>query len=243
MALNDMGVITASSLSAAASRYVGGTTSGAPNGSVAALAGDFVIDQTGAIWVCITAGTPGTWAPAGTQTDYNYGQTLASGESSTPRVGVGTGPALSSGNLYLTYWTALKTETCNNVWMVTNGVAAGATPTYAAMGAYSVATNGNLTLQGACASDTTLYAATYTTYERALTASFTKTAGQRYAFAFLVVTAAAMPTFYGYNGTLGLPGSTPRLCGAISSQSSLQSSYTAGQVSGYSSMHFGVISP
>lgn len=45
----------------AASRYVGGTTSGAPASGTFAV-GDFVIDQTGKIWVCTGAGTPGTWA-------------------------------------------------------------------------------------------------------------------------------------------------------------------------------------
>ena len=44
----------------AASRYVGGTASGAPTSGTFA-AGDFVIDQTGAVWVCTAGGTPGTW--------------------------------------------------------------------------------------------------------------------------------------------------------------------------------------
>jgi hypothetical protein len=45
----------------AASRYVGATASGAPT-SGTFVVGDYAIDQTGTIWVCITAGTPGTWA-------------------------------------------------------------------------------------------------------------------------------------------------------------------------------------
>ena len=44
----------------AASRYVGATASGAPTSGTFAV-GDFIIDQTATIWVCITAGTPGTW--------------------------------------------------------------------------------------------------------------------------------------------------------------------------------------
>ena len=44
----------------AASRYVGATASGAPASGTFVL-GDFVVDQTGAIWVCALAGTPGTW--------------------------------------------------------------------------------------------------------------------------------------------------------------------------------------
>ncbi len=48
----------------AASRYVGATTSGAPTTGTFAV-GDFVIDQTGKVWVCTTAGTPGTWTQVG----------------------------------------------------------------------------------------------------------------------------------------------------------------------------------
>ncbi|HEV2403741.1 MAG TPA: hypothetical protein VGS08_06100 [Candidatus Saccharimonadales bacterium] len=44
----------------AASRYVGATSSGAPSSGTFAV-GDFIIDQTAKIWVCTTAGTPGTW--------------------------------------------------------------------------------------------------------------------------------------------------------------------------------------
>lgn len=43
-----------------ASRYVGGTTSGAPVSGTFAV-GDFVVDRTGQVWECLTAGTPGTW--------------------------------------------------------------------------------------------------------------------------------------------------------------------------------------
>ena len=48
----------------AATRYVGGTASGSPGSGTFAV-GDFVIDQTGKVWICTAAGTPGTWAQAG----------------------------------------------------------------------------------------------------------------------------------------------------------------------------------
>jgi hypothetical protein len=44
----------------AASRYVGGTASGAPSSGTFAV-GDHAIDQTGTIYVCTVAGSPGTW--------------------------------------------------------------------------------------------------------------------------------------------------------------------------------------
>lgn len=51
----------------AASRYVGATASGAPTVGTFAV-GDYVIDQTGFVYVCTVAGTPGTWrsTPGGT---------------------------------------------------------------------------------------------------------------------------------------------------------------------------------
>lgn len=48
----------------AASRYVGATSTGAP-ASGTFLVGDFVIDQTGKVYICTTAGTPGTWTQVG----------------------------------------------------------------------------------------------------------------------------------------------------------------------------------
>lgn len=44
----------------AGARFVGGTVSGAPLTGTFVL-GDFVIDQTGTIWICTFPGTPGTW--------------------------------------------------------------------------------------------------------------------------------------------------------------------------------------
>jgi hypothetical protein len=48
----------------AASTYAGGTVSGAPTTGTFSL-GDYVVDQSGNMWVCTAAGTPGTWAPVG----------------------------------------------------------------------------------------------------------------------------------------------------------------------------------
>lgn len=45
-----------------ASRYVGATAAGPPTTGTFAV-GDFVVTQAGRIWVCTSAGTPGTWQP------------------------------------------------------------------------------------------------------------------------------------------------------------------------------------
>lgn len=50
--------------STSASRYVGATASGAPVSGPHSV-GDFSIDQTGAIYVCTSAGTPGTFVSVG----------------------------------------------------------------------------------------------------------------------------------------------------------------------------------
>lgn len=47
-----------------ASRYVGATTSGAPASGTFAV-GDFVITQDGNVYICTTAGSPGTWTQVG----------------------------------------------------------------------------------------------------------------------------------------------------------------------------------
>ena len=59
----------------AASRYVGGTTSGAPTSGTFAV-GDFVVDQSATIWVCIAAGSPGTWSPTESQSVVSTGASL-----------------------------------------------------------------------------------------------------------------------------------------------------------------------
>ena len=58
----------------AAARFVGGTAGGPPTAGTFAV-GDFIIDQTGKLFICTGAGTPGTWAQvtgaaSGTELDY-----------------------------------------------------------------------------------------------------------------------------------------------------------------------------
>jgi len=54
----------------AASRHAGATTSGAPTTGTFAV-GDYVVDQTGAMYVCTVAGTPGTWQLSGASVNEN----------------------------------------------------------------------------------------------------------------------------------------------------------------------------
>lgn len=66
----------------AATRYAGGTTSGAPvTGTF--QTGDFVIAQDGAVWICTAAGSPGTWAEVG---DGSFSGPITSSSDITARL-------------------------------------------------------------------------------------------------------------------------------------------------------------
>ena len=55
-----------------ATRFVGGTVSGPPVSGTFNVS-DCVIDQTGTLWICTTAGSPGTWNPALAYSVYHAG--------------------------------------------------------------------------------------------------------------------------------------------------------------------------
>jgi hypothetical protein len=87
----------------AASRYVGATASGAPTTGTFAV-GDFVIDQTGKVWVCTTAGTPGTWTKVGGSSITTYafvGSNVALPYAGTFQT-VATSPSLPTGTYVFT---------------------------------------------------------------------------------------------------------------------------------------------
>jgi hypothetical protein len=161
------------------------------------------------------------------------GQMLTSGEENMPRESIAVSSvALSTTNLILTYFTARKTETCNNIKSVCGGVAAAATPTLCRMGVYSVAANGDLTLVAACASDTAMWATINTIYTRALTSAFSKVAGQRYATGLLVVTAATAPQVFGTSaGFSTISAGAPRISGYVAAQADLPANVAAGSIS------------
>jgi hypothetical protein len=176
-------------------------------------------------------------------TDYLSNQAIASGETTCPRLNVGTAAALVSGQMQLSYWTAQKSEAVNVHEMNSGSIAAGATPTYAAMGLYTVDSLGNLTLVSQCASDTTLFAATFTLYTRAAIASYIKQAGQRYASGVLVVSAAAMPALTGYNGTVSIANIAPRLSGIVVGQAALPASVPVGSIANSSQFQMQGVTP
>lgn len=146
---------------------------------------------------------------------------------------VGTG---LSGTLHLTYFTARKTETITQVRTVTGNVAAGATPTLCRVGLFEAAADESLTLVAATANDTTLWAATNSAYQRALTGSLAKVAGRRYAMGLLVVTGAALPQFFGAGNQTNIStiyNAAPRLAATLNSAyADLPASITAAAITG-----------
>lgn len=164
--------------------------------------------------------------PVGSAYDqYLTDQAIAAGESTLPRVSIVSSAIAAGVNqvLNLSYFTARKTELIGNVRNLSGATAAGATPTLCRIGIYSVAANGDIALLAAIANDTTLWAATFTPYTRALTAAFQKIAGTRYAWGQLCVTGAAAPTFPGsVNGLV--PNTAPRLSATLAAQADLPAS-------------------
>jgi len=83
-----------------ASRHVGATTSGAPTTGTFAV-GDYIIGQDGSLWICTTAGTPGSWVRAGqganpTGRIYSAAGTSLTGSANTT-ITFGTSGALTGG--------------------------------------------------------------------------------------------------------------------------------------------------
>ena len=154
---------------------------------------------------------------------------LAVGESILPRTNLQiSSNAASSQELRLTYFTALKTETVTQVRIPCGSIAAAATPTLVRIGIYQESPDGSLTLVANTANDTTLFAATYNEYTKALAAPFKKYKGQRYAVGILVVSAAALPTFLAPHpnnaSVLGsVLGRAPRMHGCVTAQADLPS--------------------
>lgn len=172
--------------------------------------------------------------------DGDAGNMLRSGEETLNRPYVyASNLTTASQRLQLTYFTARKTGTYNSIRFDTSGTAAGATPTYCAMGVYRVNADDSLTLIGSSANDTTLFNGTFSAQSRALQASVSLNAGQRYALAFLVVTAAATPTFYGNNNTT-IEGTAyqPFICAAVAGQATLPASVAVGSLSGTGASSF-----
>jgi hypothetical protein len=173
----------------------------------------------------------------------DYANLLSVGEEVALRdLVTGQTAALASGSVGLSYFTARKTEVSTQGTMLSGTTAAAATPTLCKFGVYSVASNGDLTLVASTVNDTTLFASTGTTYLKSWTSSFTKIAGQRYAFAQIVVSGVARPIFAAVGAGVGV-FSAPLLAAQFTGQTDLPASITAASLVFGSCRHYGVVLP
>jgi hypothetical protein len=189
-----------------------------------------------------------TTATAGTDyadiTTDVFADALTTGESTILRRQVMAANVPStSGFCRFTFFTARKTETVTQIRTISGSTAA-ATSTLCRVGIYSVDGSGNLTLIASIANDTALWAATNTAYTKSLSASFTKTRGNRYAVGLLFVGTTA-PTFAGINtGFAGTEfGIAPRLGGYTSSNADLPATVAVGSLTDTSTQSYTVLLP
>ena len=151
-----------------------------------------------------------------------------------PRSGVASSNTLTSQRLQVMFWTSPVTRTITTMSFTTAGTAA-ATVTTIRYGIYTLsypnATGASLTctLAASTANDATLLAATNTEYPKALSASYTLNAGQRYGLAILVdaTTAGTVACNTGtVNAGLLGTGIVPQLGTHVSAQANLPASFT-----------------
>lgn len=143
------------------------------------------------------------------------------GEEVIPRQSVSSEIAPDSGTVFLSYWTARKSEPITSLLSGTGGNGT-TTPTLCRIGIYS-ATGGTLTLVASTANITTLWGAGFTTYTPALQATWNKVAGQRYAVGFLCI-ATGMPLIECCPVRYHSSGKAPKIQGEFTGQSNLPAS-------------------
>jgi len=146
--------------------------------------------------------------------------------------------SIATGQVRLTYFTAYATQAVTTLTTYTGTIAAAATPTLAKVGLYSVAANGDLTLMAGSTNDTALWSAVNTAYAKTIT-SQTLTKGNRYAFAQVIVTAAAAPALIMSTPSLMVTGEAPRLTGHITGQTDLPATISAAGIVNNNSRVYG----
>jgi len=160
---------------------------------------------------------------------FEGGRLLDKGETNMNRFAAinGGGNVLTSTSMKISWFTALRTETINNVRTMTAGTAA-ATVTLCRIGIYDFETG---LLVASTANDATMWIATNTLYPKALSAPWSKVVGKRYGAAFLFVGTTA-PAMVGWSvsgsSTDALIFMSPPLSTAVGSQSDLPAQLPSG---------------
>lgn len=153
------------------------------------------------------------------------------------------GCATNSGTVRFVFFTAQRTETIGSLMIACGATAAGATVTKCRYGVYTVDASDNLTLLRSTTNDTSLMAQANTEYAKALSSSWSKVRGTRYAIGFLIVTSGTAPTLNGQGvhalTTIYGPKSyRRRRTGQLTSQTDLPASASAGSLTASSSAFY-----
>jgi hypothetical protein len=158
---------------------------------------------------------------------------LTTGEESIPRwVAAASNTAHpGTGILWLTFFTARKSDTGTAVKWAGGNTAAGATPTLIRWGLFEVQADASLTMVASTPNDTTLFGSTFSYASKSYSAGYARIAGRRYAHGLLIVSGAAMPTFYGVGGSSAAWGAAPLLCSQVASLSDLPSTIASASLS------------
>lgn len=178
-------------------------------------------DQAEAIEFADTASRTNTFC---TQNELGLERVPATNETMA-RLHATVNLSTSSGDLYLTYFTAYRSMPVTSISFVTGDTAAAATPTLVRFGLYSIDEIGDLALETACASDTDLLDATDTEYTAVVTTEYEVDAGTRYAAGLLIVTEEAEPSIRGIGPAA--PETSPRLTGLVTAQTDLPAAIVA----------------
>jgi len=172
---------------------------------------------------------------------------LATGEATYRRGDVIAANVTSNTQLLrLVYLTSQKSFTTTQVRVLGGAAAAAATPTRCEIGLFEINAAGDGTRVALIENDTSLFAASNSTYTRSWLASYNVVAGQRYALSWLVVTAVAAPTYSGVLLTvpMDVEAAFPlRVTGRLNNQTTTPASFTAASVIGSNTRPYGVILP
>jgi hypothetical protein len=167
---------------------------------------------------------------------------LATGEETHARLLNNSG-ALSNptGQIRFNFFTAQKTEAITAL-AAYSGTTAASGLTLCRMGIWSVDSSGNLTLVASTASDTALFVATNTRYSKALSATFNKVAGTRYAFGILQVGTTAA-NFHGALIQSSQSLTAPIVGALVSGQADLPASVSVGSLSANGALPYAEMAP
>lgn len=123
---------------------------------------------------------------------------------------------LDTGTIFFTYFTARRTEPIAKIRTGVYGTA-GATLTRARVGIWSVGAAGLLTPVASSTNDTAMWTGTFQSYPKALSATWNKTAGTRYAFGLLAV-GPTMPVLAAHAVKYQDVAEPPRIQGELAGQ-------------------------